>query len=72
MDDLSLEKLAALEQDAKSSLSHKSKTQRYILAKPEDILAMIIEIRELRKMADPQALTAAYMAGAHDKNANPK
>lgn len=63
MDNLSLGTLAKLEQDAKSSLSHKSKTQQYILAKPEDILSIITEIRMLRKLIDLQALMVAYELG---------
>lgn len=57
-------KLVELENRARTSLSHKDKLQRFILVRPEEILAMAAEIRDLRVLADPQALTEAFMAGA--------
>lgn len=48
---LTIEKLDELEHDARMSLSHKDRWQKYILIKPEDVLAMIYEIRELRQSA---------------------
>lgn len=58
------QRLAELESRAKASLSHKDNLQHYVIVMPEDILALVAEIRELRALADPQALTAAFMAGA--------
>lgn len=37
--------------------------QDCILIKAEDVLSMIFEIRKLRKLANEQALTAAYFMG---------
>lgn len=38
-----------------------------MLVDADELLSMIAEIMELRAIADPQALTAAYMLGAADK-----
>lgn len=59
--------LDELECRAKECLSHKQKQAHYMLARPEIILSMIDEIRDLRKLADPQALTAAYFLGKETK-----
>lgn len=57
--------LSILENDARSALNanKNSKKPAYVLISPENIIIMAEEIRELRKLADPQALTAAFMAG---------
>lgn len=60
--------LSILENDARSALNanKNSKKSAYILIRPENIILMAEKIRELRKLADPQALTAAFMAGAEN------
>lgn len=67
MNKLTNEKLAKLEQDAMSVLLRAYKSQEYILIKPEDVIDMVMEIKELRNLIDPQALTAAYMYGKSEK-----
>lgn len=63
MNPLTTEELAKLEQDAMAVLISSSKMQDCILIKAEDVLSMIFEIRKLRKLANEQALTAAYFMG---------
>lgn len=57
--------LSILENGARGALeaNKNSKKPAYVLIRPENIIFMADEIRELRKLADPQALTAAFMAG---------
>lgn len=63
MNHLTTEALAKLEQDAMAVLLSSSKMQDCILIKAEDVLSMIIEIKELRKLTNEQALMAAYFMG---------
>lgn len=65
-DRLSFVELDKLENRATAILLQSQKMAQYLLVKPEDILAMVEEIKELRLLAHPDALTAAYMAGTED------
>lgn len=63
---LTPERLSELERDALSVIKHKGRYAPYMLINSNELISMIAEIRELRLLAHPDSLTAAYMAGAAD------
>lgn len=61
---LTPERLSELESDALSTIKYKGRYVPYMLINSTELLSMITEIRNLRKEVDPEALVAAFMAGA--------